>query len=234
MSLITHRVYDEHKSPVQALQIDSLLETLRLKVLGSDTADGGVAPSDPKYFENLIRKYFVENTHRVTLVMKPDKNYMAKLEQEERNKLLDTQSALSPESKRLISEQSVRLKEYQDTNNLNVDVLPTLKVSDIPKASPDPTEIDRIRHEYTVHNELTAANAQIEVPLLSTKEITNDLSYFKVLYDLEPLFPASSSGRIEDNDFHMIMPLYSQCLSAMGAGDMDYKALAQKMELQTG
>merc|ERR1712048_576205 len=50
MSLITHRVYDEKNTPIQALQIDNLLAQIREKVLGDH-------PSDPKYFQNLIRKY---------------------------------------------------------------------------------------------------------------------------------------------------------------------------------
>ena len=56
----------------------------------------------------------VDNNHRVTLTARPDKNYMQKLEQEEKNKLLDIQAALGPDSKKIISEQSLKLAEYQE------------------------------------------------------------------------------------------------------------------------
>ena len=79
MSLITHRVYDDAVTPIQALQIDNLLTKIREKVLGDN-------PSDPQYFQNLIKKYMVDNTHRITVTMKPDKEYMDKLEKEEKNK----------------------------------------------------------------------------------------------------------------------------------------------------
>ena len=227
ISLITHRVYSDTNTPIQALQIDDLLGKIKDKVLGDN-------PSDPQYFQNLIKKYMVDNQHRVSLTMKPDKNYMQKLEQEEKNKLLDIQAGLSPESKKIISEQSVKLAEYQETNSENVDVLPTLKISDIPKISPDPTYVDTLSHEYTVYNELSDESSQITTSLLNSKAITNDLSYFKALYDLEPLFPPSSKGRIEDNDFHMALPLFAMAIGNMGAGDMDYAQLSQKIELQTG
>merc|ERR1712228_1114343 len=92
MSLITHRVYDEAATPIQALQIDNLLTKIRDKVLGDE-------PSDPQYFQNLIKKYMVDNKHQITVTMKPDKEYMDKLEKEEKNKLLDIQAALSDECK---------------------------------------------------------------------------------------------------------------------------------------
>eukprot|EP01084_Bolivina_argentea_P027584 51264_1 len=228
ISLITHRVYDDENTPINALEIDGLLDNIRNKVLGDN-------PNDIKYFENLIEKYLVNNTHRISVVMKPDKEYMNKLENEEKQSLLNIDSALSDESKKLINEQCCKLLEYQENNKRNIEVLPTLKVSDIPIINPDQCFINTKQYEYNVYNELSDATSQINCDYLTNNsEITNDLSYFKILYDIEPLFPASSKGRIEDSDFNLILPLFGQCIGHMGAAEMNYKQLSQKIELKTG
>jgi len=87
-----------------------------------------------------------------------------------------------------------------------------------------------------VYNEITDHRSVIECDYLTDcDEITNDLSYFKILYDLELLFPVPSyGGTIEDNDYNMIVSLFADVVGTMGAGAMDYKQLLKKIELKTG
>jgi len=66
----------------------------------------------------------------VMKVMKPDKEYMNKLESTEKQTLLHIQSRLSDSDKDYIAK-AQDLLEYQEKNRENVGVLPSLKVSDI-------------------------------------------------------------------------------------------------------
>lgn len=125
------------------------------------------------------------------------------------------------------------------------DILPTLQVSDIPVASPDPTYVNTT--EYTYDNSSSSTSTKSST-FMYTDVISNDLAYYKLQYDLLPLFDKSSNSCIagdntqrilaenimEDNNYHLLLPTYAMCLTNMGAADMSYEELAQAIDLKTG
>ena len=105
--------------PFNALQFDSDLEQLQ-----SERAKG-------HFFENLIKKYLLENPHRVTLVLKPDPDLTAREEATEKAKLEAIKQQLSSlETEQLIRD-AARLEADQNAVQ-NFDILPSLELSDVP------------------------------------------------------------------------------------------------------
>lgn len=115
MSLVTHRVYNP--SPVQALEIDKMIEDLREKVIGKEDKNGVfIPPTDAKYFENLINKYLLNKdiNNRIELIMRGDNQYLSKLEEKEKNELKIIENSLNDDAKGFIVKEAKELEEYQE------------------------------------------------------------------------------------------------------------------------
>ena len=90
-----------YADPIAALNLDPALETLRTQI------------QDPEYIKTLARKLLLENAHRVTLVMKPDKALSEKRREQEARRLLDLKTAMDDAEKQVIVEQAAALAERQ-------------------------------------------------------------------------------------------------------------------------
>ena len=87
------------------------------------------------YFEEVIRKYILENTHKTYGVTKPSKT-IGKENDEKLKKYLDKLlSQMSKEDKERIVNDTIHLKEYQEEPSPEEDLLkiPTLTIADIKK-----------------------------------------------------------------------------------------------------
>eukprot|EP00490_Sorites_sp_Unknown_P001779 CAMPEP_0114685078 /NCGR_PEP_ID=MMETSP0191-20121206/60006_1 /TAXON_ID=126664 /ORGANISM="Sorites sp." /LENGTH=288 /DNA_ID=CAMNT_0001968977 /DNA_START=1120 /DNA_END=1987 /DNA_ORIENTATION=+ len=214
LSLVTHKVYEP--SPLIVLNIDDLILDIKKKVLGTDDE----APTDPKHFENLVKKYLIDNQHKVEITVKPDKEYMNKLDIEENKSLGLLEATLSDQSKDYIVQKSNELLEHQE-RELDIEVLPTLKIEDIPIEAPEPVKINVDTWTYDVYDEAKKQELALNTDVIQAKDITNDISYYRMLYDLKPLFKTNDSiSNIENDAFHVVMPLFAMCFANMGAADM--------------
>lgn len=102
----------------QALEITKSIEELKSKI-----EKGG-------YFENLIKKCFLDNKKRVILTANPDHEYTEKKNKLEAEKLLKAQKSLTEEqTKKIISDAALLKNEQEKVSDYSC--LPTLKVSDI-------------------------------------------------------------------------------------------------------
>ena len=84
------------------------------------------------FFQKLLRKYFVENSHKVTLTMSPDESYQSQLAQQEQQKLANIEKNLSEQDKQNIRKLSEDLKTHQ-SKKLDLSCLPSLHLCDIPR-----------------------------------------------------------------------------------------------------
>ncbi|MGN0361608.1 MAG: insulinase family protein [Bilifractor sp.] len=110
------------------------------------------------YFEDLIRKYLLSNTHGAVVTLVPDKGLAARREKATAEKLSAYKASLSDDEISAIVEETKALKEYQESKDSKeaIDSLPTLSRSDIDRETPvrlhtehilvDNT--DYLRHEY--------------------------------------------------------------------------------------
>lgn len=64
----------------------------------------------------------------------------------------------------------------------------------------------------------------LQIPLLSVPQPTNGLTYFRGMASLNSL----------PSELVPYVPLFCSTMASMGAGSMDYRQLAQKIESHTG
>ena len=99
------------------------------------------------YFEELIDKYLLHNSHASIVVVQPERGLTAKTDRELAEKLADYKASLSEQELKGLVEDSIALKAYQDEGSTKEELLtiPMLKRSDIKKeAQPFIYEVDHI------------------------------------------------------------------------------------------
>ena len=137
-----------------------------------DTFDFLKKQVDTGYFEELIKKYFLENTHASVVVLKPKKGLLKKKEAELADKLLQYKKSLSEcEIDNLIKE-TAELKKYQQEEDSEeaLKCIPLLEISDIDTKAED-----------FVNNPL-----QAEGKLLLTHDVfTNGIGYLNIAFNAD-------------------------------------------------
>ncbi len=182
--------------PFRALQFDEDIARLQREL------EGG------RFFETLIEQQFINNPHRVTVVLKPDAELIARAEAEEKALLADIKTKLSPAEVQQILQDAATLKAQQEAEQ-NLDVLPTLELSDVPMSFEDvPHRIE------TIHGATVGLFAQP----------TQGLTYVDISLD--------SSGL--SDDLKALLPVFAFVMTKMGAGHSDYLEMAKRIEASTG
>lgn len=94
---------------------------------------------DNGYFENLIRKYFLQNTHAVLLTLSPSTTMAAEREQQQEKELAAKKASMSAAEIQKIIEMTKALKERQQSPETEeaLATIPVLKLSDIRKEAYD-------------------------------------------------------------------------------------------------
>lgn len=125
-------------APENALLFEESIKSVREKI-------------DSSFFEEELLKMTVDNPHRATLIMLPDKNLGAKNAKAERKRLDAILSNVSKEELEIIKKEEAELRLWQQSEESEEakNALPTLLLSDIPSTSLRPrmipTEIDGIK-----------------------------------------------------------------------------------------
>ena len=129
---------------------------------------------DGSYFEDLIRKYFLDNTYQAAVTLKPVKGLTQKNEDRLKAKLADIKSGMSRDEIADIIKKTAELKAYQGEPSRKEDLekIPMLKREDIRK------EIAEIKWEELNHN---------GYKLLYTDVFTSGIAYIKLIFDLKKL-----------------------------------------------
>ncbi|KAM8839125.1 presequence protease, mitochondrial [Synchiropus picturatus] len=163
---------------------------------------------NPRFLQEKVAHYFKKNTHRLTLSMSPDENFLDKQARAEEEKLQKKVQDLSQSDRQEIYEKGLQLLELQSKPQ-DASCLPALKLSDIqPEIPLTPVHIS------------TAGG----VPVQLCEQPTNGLVYFRSMCSLNTL----------SDDLKLYVPLFCSVITKMGSGDMDYRQQAQQMELRTG
>ncbi|SFB84177.1 hypothetical protein SAMN05660443_0478 [Marinospirillum celere] len=175
-----------HRGDLAALlNIDPALERLREAV------------KNPDFIPGLIRKWLLDNPHRVRLTLRPDNQITSLREAAEAERLAAIKAQLNDEEKAAIVQQAKAL----DIRQQQVDddaLLPKVTLEDVPLELHLPESQD-----------LAAGS-------LSTAWYTagtNGLVYVQALLELPQL----------NEEEQELLPLYSHCLTELGCADRDYK-----------
>lgn len=179
--------------PVALWDIDAVLADLRAAI------------KNPDYVKNLVRRWLLDNPHRVRLTLAPDTKLSDTRRAREAARLADIRAALTAEQAEAIRREADALKARQ-TQKDNPEILPRVGREDIPADLRVVEGADK-----------TLPMGSSEVPLAVYAQGTNGLVYEQLIIDL----PAFSNDELE------LLPLYSSLVSELGAGARDYLAMQQ-------
>ena len=123
------------------------------------------------YFEELIEKYLLDNTHGAIVAVKPERGRSARMDKELEEKLAAYKESLGREELAGIVSATHQLAAYQEAEELpeNVEKIPVLKRADIG------------REIAPIYNEELQVDG---TPLLYHEIETNGIGYVDLLFDL--------------------------------------------------
>ena len=176
-------LYDEEK-PFIHMQAISTFEFLKNQV-------------DTGYFEELIRKYLLDNTHGAVVIIRPERGRTARMDKELAEKLQAYKESLSAEEVEKLVNATHELEQYQEEESSPEDLakIPVLKREDISR------DIAPIFNEEMEMDGVKVVHHNVE---------TNGIGYVTLMFDLsgirEELLPyvgilQSVLGIIDTNNY---------------------------------
>ena len=182
--------------PYRALQFDEDVATLQ-----KERAAG-------PFFENLIRRFLLDNTHRSLIILRPDQEKDDKSLQAELARLAEIEKGLTEDDKAKIVARAKALKDRQELKQ-DVSVLPTLELSDVPMDFEDvPSQTEKI------------GGATVGL----FPQPTNGITYIDIRSDFTGL-----DDRLKD-----YLPLFAFAVPKMGAAGDDYVKMSTRIAAYTG
>ena len=180
----------------------TLRNTEAFEKIKKDIAD------DPEYIQKLLRKFFLENNHRVTLTVKPDSSYQAARDKKLKDYCLSKAKTLSRDE--VESEVSL-LREFQTEKDTaeKLRLLPHLRVSELPSKS------DRIAMNKEVYD---------GIPYYSHAEAVNGINYVLLGFPVDTLPP----------ELFRFLPFYTIAATNMGFGGRDWAEAASAIASVAG
>jgi Zn-dependent M16 (insulinase) family peptidase len=181
--------------PERILKLDADLDKIK-----SEVESGSI-------FEKYIRKHFLDNPHRVKLVLKPDQEMESREQAREALALEKIRAKLAAEDFSRIAADAKALAKRQESKE-DVACLPTLELADIPAAVPrvEPTAVFD------------------SVPAVSFCQPTAGIFYFASAID---------AGGLSE-ELAPLAPFFSYALPKIGTGKSNYVEMVRRMDLATG
>ncbi|ETR74065.1 MAG: Peptidase M16C associated domain containing protein [Candidatus Magnetoglobus multicellularis str. Araruama] len=184
-----------NNDPIRPLRIEKDLAKLH-----DDLATG-------PFFESLIDKYFIQNTHRVRYILEPDQNMHQKEEEKSQALLQDKTKQLTEKDIERIKKDTSALSDLQNAAE-DLSCLPTLTVNDI---SPG---IVTVNH----------SNDFSDAAISSYDQPTRGIVYLSAVQEMSIL----------PEKHIMNIPLFSFVFTRIGTKDYDYVELARRIDRYTG
>jgi len=160
----------------------------------------------PRFFEDRLRRHFLDNPHRVMFKLLPDQSLTAEAQHTEDDKLLTVQKALTPVDIHHIEEDTKTLSHLQESEE-DISVLPTLAIKDIPPL------VNRVE-----------ATAIRENGLHLYTQPTGGIFYFSSAMEI---------GSVAPEDLPLL-PFFCYAATRMGTAAKDYVELARYLDRYTG
>jgi len=185
--------------PFSPLAFEGPMNALKARV-----AEGG-------YFEGLIREHLLDNPHRSTILLVPDKALVAREREAEKQRIDGERMTMDEHQIREVLKQTEDLRERQSTPNSAeaLATLPMLKVSDLDaEIKPIPQDIIDVN----------------DVPIYYHDLATNGVFYVDLGFDLAAL----------PQELVPYVPLFSSALTQMGTTKESFVQLQQRIGSKTG
>ena len=165
------------------------------------------------YIPDLVKRLLLDNSHRVTLTLRPDAQFYDRQVKAEENILAEIKQRLSGEEKQQILDQASALERRQQQID-DDSLLPKVTLEDIPEASQYPTG---------AATQISDSGAT-DTPLHYYTAGTNGLSYQQLVCQLPKL----------DTEMLQTLPWYTMFLTEVGLGNDDYLAIQQRQSQVVG
>lgn len=150
--------YQQGAGLTDGVKIHSLIDSLKEKL------------KDKKYLENFIDRHFLNNNHRVSFSLRPDKTVQEKELETENEELRRKAESLSLPEKQEMQKKLKAFHAYQkNVDKQDIECLPSLKISDIPKEAPYyPTTRNMEKNSSIYHHDV----------------FTNSICYVDLIFDI--------------------------------------------------
>lgn len=170
--------------PIALLDMDAALKSLHEKI------------KQPDFIQGLVKKWLLENNHRIRLIMKPDTQLNERIQQAENTRLATLKAELSDAEKQSIIERAHALQARQLQED-DESILPKVGLEDIPE-----------------HLHYTAGTNESfnGYPLRCYSAGTNGLVYQQITFKMPELSDAQQK----------LLPFYCSCLTELALGEKDY------------
>ncbi len=166
---------------------------------------------DQKYFEQLVEKVLLNNTHVCTVVLEPKPGLEKELATELERKLAAIKAKMSPEEIAGIVTRTKELIAYQQRQDSPeaLKTVPLLEIADIEKKQEDlPLKMDSLA----------------DIPLLYFATFTKGIVYVDLYFDAAAV----------DQDLIPYVQLYSELVGMMSTDAFAYGDLENQVNLHTG
>ena len=167
--------------------------------------------NNPTLFQDLIKTYLLDNTHRVTLLLEPDATLNQRKEAAEKEKLAAIKAEMSEAELEEIVALTAEIKARQETPDTPEALasIPMLTLADLDKESKSIPSIESEAHGSTIlHHDL----------------FTNGIVYLEVGFDLKQV-PAELLPYVKH---------FGRSLLKLGTETEDYVKLSQRIGRKTG
>lgn len=187
--------------PISSLEFDSAMAEMKSRLAG-----------DPRLLEEIIEKELISNPHRVTLVVRPDREQEKKESADEKALVAGAVRRLSSKERLQLLEEAKSFRTYQVTPDSPeaLLLLPSLKRSDLPR------EIERI----PASESSTSSGVALSLHDLFTNEV--------VYIDL--CFPTGSIR----GEKALLLPLFGRAVCGCGLPGRSYDRVALDLFRLTG
>ncbi len=197
LQMLESWLYDDRK-PFTEVELLEVYRELKKKV-------------DTSYYEDMIRKYLLQNSHKSIVVVNPVKGLTGRKERELAEKLAQKKAAMSSEEIAKIVKETEELRLYQEEPSRKEDLerIPLLSRADLKKeAMPYVNEEKKVGDTVLLYHDI----------------YTNGIGYLRFMFDLrqvpEELFP--------------YVGILKMMLGLVNTADHSYSELYNEINLQTG
>lgn len=186
--------------PLVPLQFNALIERIRERWR-----------RDPGLFQRVVRRWFLDNPHRLTSVMEPSRTCLDEAEARFRQRMAEIEAALTEGDRSRILEEARRLRALQSEPDSPeaLATLPRLRRSDIPR------EVERIPSE-------TDRTDGIDV--LRHEIFGNGIVYLDCAFDVSHV----------PEELQPWLPLLGKFARGMGAAGRRYDEMATRISMTMG
>ena len=190
-------LYDD-SMPFATLSLNEVYKSLREKI-------------GTGYYEELVRKYLIDNTHAAIVVIKPDTELGKKNEKKLEEKLAKYKESLSAEEIKEIIDKTMALRKYQEEGSTPEEL----------------ATIPQLTREDMEKNPLQINNEKLEVEntdVIWHDIFTNEIAYFDMYFDLNHI----------PKEYTPYLGLYTTALGYFNTDKHSFLELANISNMYTG